>query len=79
MKEYLSTLNTCNKWVEQKRNVASGDVVLLVDTSNPKGHWPLGQIREVFPGPDGQVRLVRVRTAGQDYVRPITKLCPLEL
>ena len=79
MKEYLSTLNTRNKWVDQKRNVAPGDVVLLVDTSNPKGHWPLGRIQEVFPGPDGQVRVVRVRSAGKDYVRPITKLCPLEL
>ncbi|KAL9965144.1 hypothetical protein ACROYT_G028901 [Oculina patagonica] len=79
MKEYLSTLNTRSKWVDQKRNVAPGDVVLLVDTSNPKGQWPLGRIQEVFPGPDGQVRVVRVRTAGKDYVRPITKLCPLEL
>jgi len=54
MKEYLSTLNTRSKWVEQRRNVAPGDVVLLVETSNPKGHWPLGRIQEVFPGPDGQ-------------------------
>ncbi|KAL9968821.1 hypothetical protein ACROYT_G020955 [Oculina patagonica] len=79
MKEYLSTLNTRSKWVDQKRNVAPGDVVLLVDTSNPKGQWPLGRIQEVFPGPDGQVRVVRVRTAGKDYVRPITKFCPLKL
>jgi len=79
MKEYLSTLNTRSKWVEQRRNVAPGDVVLLVETSNPKGHWPLGRIQEVLPGPDGQVRVVRVRTAGKDYVRRITKLYPLEL
>ena len=71
MKEYLSTLNTRNKWVDQKRNVAPGDVVLLVETSNPKGHWPLGRIQELFPGPDSQVRVVCVRTAGKDYVRPL--------
>ena len=79
MKEYLSALNTRNKWVEEKRNIAPDDVVLLVDPGNPRGHWPLGQIQEVFPGPDGKVRVVRVRTGGKDYVRPITKLCPLEI
>ena len=79
MKEYLATLNTRNKWVEEKRNVAPGDVVLMVDPGNPRGRWPLGRIKEVFPGPDRKVRVVRVRTAGKDYVRPITKLRPLEL
>ena len=42
MKEFLSTLNTRNKWVDQKRNVAPGDVVLLVDPSNPRGKWRYG-------------------------------------
>lgn len=45
MKEYLSTLNTQNKWVEEKRNIAPGDVVLMVDPGNPRGHWPLGPIQ----------------------------------
>lgn len=79
MKEYLSTLNTRNKWIEEKRNIAPGDVVVVVDSGNPRGHWPLGQIQEVFPGHDGKLRVVRVRTGGKDYVQPITKLCPLEL
>ena len=79
MKEYLSTLNTRNKWVEEKRNIAPGDVVLMVDPGNPRGHWPLGRIQEVFPGPGGKGRVVRVRTGGKDYVRPITKLCPSEI
>ena len=78
MKEFLSTLNTRNKWVDQKRNVAPGDVVLLVDPSNPRGKWPLGRFQEAFKGPDGHVRVVRVKSAGKEYLRPITKLCPLE-
>ena len=57
----------------------TGDIVLMVDPGNPRGHWPLGRIQEVFPGPDGKVRVVRVRTGDQDYVRPIKKLCPLEI
>ena len=35
MKEYPLTLNTRNKWVEEKRNIAPGDVVLVVDPGNP--------------------------------------------
>ena len=79
MKEYLSTLNTRNKWVKEKRNIAPRDVVLAVDPGNPRGHWPLGRIQQVLPGPDGKFRVVRVRTGGKDYARPITKLCPLEI
>ena len=79
MKEYLSTLNTRNKWVEEKHNIAPGDVVLRVDPSNPRGHWLLGQTQEVFPGPDGKVRVVPVITGGKDYGRSITKLCPSEM
>ena len=77
MKEYLSALNTRNKWVKEKRNIAPNAVVVLVDPGIPRGHWPLGRIQEGFPGPDGKV--VRVRTGGKDYVRPITKLYPLEI
>ena len=65
--------------VEEERNIAPGDVVLMVDPSNPQGHWPLGRVQEVFPGPDRKVRVVRVRTGEKDYGRPITKLCPLEI
>ena len=68
MKEYLSTLNTRNKWNEEKGNIAPGDVVLMVDPGNSRGHWPLSRIQEVFPGPDGQVKVVRVRTGGKDHV-----------
>ena len=78
MKEFLSTLNTHNKWVDQKRNVVLGDFVLVVDPSNPRGKWPLGHIQEAFKGPDGHVRVVRVKSAGKEYLRPITKLRPLE-
>jgi len=48
MKEFLSTLNTSNKWVDQKRNAAPGYVVLLVYPSKPRGKWPLGHIQEAF-------------------------------
>jgi len=60
-------LNTRNKWVEEKRNIAPGDVVSMVNTGNPRGHWLLGRVQGVFPGSDGKVRVVRVITGGKHY------------
>ena len=39
----------------------------MVDPGNSRGHRPLSRIQEVFHGPDGKVKVVRVRT-GKDYV-----------
>jgi len=60
-------LNTRNKWVEEKRKITHGDVVPMVNQGNPRWYWPLGRVKEVFPGPDGRVRVVRVITGGKDY------------
>ena len=77
--EFLSTLNTRKKWREAKDNLKVGDVVLVVDQNAPRGEWRLGRVEEVFPGQDGQVRVVQVSTKGQKLIRPITRLCPLNV
>lgn len=74
--EFLATLNTRKKWREAKENLHVGDV-LVVDQNAPCGKWHLGPIDEVFPGQDGHVRVVRVSARGHKYIRPITRLCPL--
>ncbi|XP_077992826.1 uncharacterized protein LOC144446859 [Glandiceps talaboti] len=43
------------------------------------GHWPLGRILETYPGEDGHVRTVKVTSGGKTFIRPITKLCPMEV
>ena len=35
----------------------TGDVVLMVDPGNPRGHWPLDRIQEVFPELTGRSEL----------------------
>ena len=77
--EYLSTLNTRKKWREAKENLKVGDVVLVVDQNAPRGQWHLDRVEEVFAGQDGQVRVVQVSTKGQKFIRPITRLCPLNV
>jgi len=41
--------------------------------------WPLGRILETYPSKDGNVRSVKLHIGNKQFVRPVVKLCPLEL
>jgi hypothetical protein len=47
-KEYLPLLQQRQKWVCPKRNVQVGDVVLVVDDTQPRNSWPLGKVLETM-------------------------------
>lgn len=51
-----------------------GDVVVVIDTPTPRGHWPIGRIVEIFPGPDGHVRAVNVKVNDHIYKRSVHNL-----
>lgn len=56
-----------------------GDLVLLADSNAPRGSWPLARVSQVFPGSDGRVRSVEIKTAGGGvYRRPVVKIAVLE-
>jgi hypothetical protein len=55
-----------------------GDIVLMMDTSLPRNEWLMGRVVETYPGQDGRVRSVKVKTKISQLVRPITKVCLLE-
>ena len=52
---------------------------MLISTENPQAHWHLGKVIEVYHGKDGYVRSVKLQIGEKQLVRPIVKLCPLEL
>ena len=56
-----------------------GDVVLVLMSDSPRAHWPLARILEVYKGKDGNIRSAKIQVSDKSYVRPIVKLCPLEL
>ena len=62
------------KWDAQKRNVRVDDVVNVADTNAVRGKWSIGRVVQVYPGTDGKVRNVRIKTATGEYRRPITKI-----
>ena len=54
-------------------------LVLVVDESTMRGHWPKAFVQEGYPEANGLVRRVRVRTADtQNLIRDIRKICFLE-
>ena len=77
-REYLPTLIRRQKWTKETRGIRTGDVVLVAENTAPRGHWPLARVTKVFPGSDGRVRSVELRTQSGTYVRPVIRLCLLE-
>ena len=79
MREWLPGLNSRKKWFNDHPDVKDNDVVLLIDTDNPRGKWSMGKIVETVKGKDGHIRVVKVQVGDSLLTRPITKICPLEL
>ncbi len=66
------------KWNVVKRNVKVDDFVIVADSNAVRGKWIIGRVIEVYPGEDGQVRNVRIRTPSGEYSRPITKIVVIQ-
>ena len=79
LQEWLPSLARRPKWNAIRDNVKVGDLVLVIDPDVPRGQWSMGRIEEAYEGTDGHVRSVKLRKNGATYIRPITKICPLEL
>ena len=71
---FVPNLQFRNKWTKRRENLSVGDVVLLIDKLLPRGRWRMGIVDNVYPGNDGLVRSVKVRTKDGSYDRPVTKL-----
>ena len=79
LQEWLPGLNARRKWYHEDRDVRVGDVMLVVSPDTSRGKWPLGRVIEVYPGNDGHVRVAKIQVGEGTLMRPVTKLCPLEL
>ena len=78
-REYLSALReTHNNNVRNEVWPKLGEIVLIHD-EGPRAKWKLGAIIGLFPGGDGVVRVVQLKTSAGVITRPIVKLYPLEL
>ena len=72
--EYLKQLQALPKWRTITPNLQPGDIVVIRDDTPFTCHWPLARIIETFPGQDGLVRVVTLKTATTTLKRPVAKL-----
>lgn len=77
-KEYLSQLRLFRVKCRSKK-FKIGDVVMIENENLKRLDWPMAVINEMIPGKDGEIRLVRLRTATGELLRPIQRIYPLEI
>ncbi len=52
----------------ERRNVRVDDIVVVQDPNAIRGNWVTGRIVKVYPGNDGRIRNVKVKTATSSYI-----------
>lgn len=80
-REYLTALRERHNLMHRvtKFQPKKGDVVIVKTDNKNRGTWPLAIVNEVYPGSDGVIRAVQLRTAKSMLERPVQHLYPLEL
>ena len=78
-KDYLRNLPPTINRLQAKGAVQEGSLVLVREDNIPRMKWPLGLVTQVYPGKDGIVRTVQLRTAKGLIVRSIQRLHDLEI
>ena len=61
--DYLQLLQTRQKWVKARRNMAVDNVVIVKEDSLPRNRWPLARVVQTYQSDDGLVRKVKVLVA----------------
>ena len=76
-REYLQSLMRRARWRSKERQFKVGDIVLMMDSNLARGKWNLARVVEVYPGRDGVIRNVKLRTKSGEYKRSVQKCCPI--
>lgn len=75
VKEILPDLVPRRKWdTDLVRHLKVGDLVFIADPDAPRNLWEKGIIVRTFPGRDGRVRVVEVRTEAGCRKRPAARV-----
>ena len=56
--DYIQSLTSRSKWTKPRRDLQTGDIVLMKDSSSKRNNWPLAKILSVKHSSDGHVRSV---------------------
>lgn len=78
-KEYLNNLNIRVKWANGNHEIEEGTVVIIKEDYLPQTQWTLGRVTETYPGEDGIIRVVTVKTGSGLIKRNVKRLSPLPI
>ena len=77
--DYLQELPKCRE-TNSSGELSVGSLVLVKESGSPRLQWPLGCITRVFPGKDGKIRCVELKTSkGKMIKRSVQLLHDLEI
>ena len=77
-KDYLLAFQAVRLVKDVTASLEPDQVVLLREENLGKGTWTLARILDTFPGRDGRVRRVKLKTAAGIFVRHINQISLLE-
>ncbi|EZA56781.1 hypothetical protein X777_03220, partial [Ooceraea biroi] len=77
--EYLQEMQTRYKWKDPGKKVELNAMVILMEDNTSPLKWPMGRIIHTYPGPDGEVKVVLVKTQTGTFKRAVKRLCPLPI
>ena len=80
-REYLRGLRERHQLKHSARPFALtvGEVVLIKSEDRNRGSWRMGIVKDLMPGRDGVVRVVKLRASKNYLERAVQHLYPLEL
>lgn len=78
-REYLTTLQSRNKWRQDSPNLKCNDLVLVKEDNVPPSQWIMAVVTNVHPGSDNKIRVVTLQNKNKMFQRPIHKLCLLPI
>jgi hypothetical protein len=73
--EYITSLQQRLKWYGKKIKFEIGSLALLKEDNTPPLQWKLGRIVKVYPGSDGIVRVVDLKTKTGVFRRSVHNIC----
>ena len=78
-RDYFQELQQRAKWNIAQTNIRVNTLVIIQDDHLPPTKWRLGRVVEVFPGDDGKVRVVNIRTEHGHLTRSVQRIAPLPI
>ena len=78
IKEYVPVLNRRSKWqAPAEYHLKTGDLVSVVEETNPRGYYTTARITELRYGSDSVARSAVLHTSSGSLVRPLVKIVPI--